>query len=243
MAYIINLNDTNPAPPAGKANVKWQKGAVPADPSQPVPVSAYADSGGSLVLYGTVDPTTEGNNGDFYINTTSHYLFGPKASGTWPAGTALIGPTGATGATGANGTNGTNGTVASRANVVYTTGTIAAGAYETGSMTIAKSFAIVAVTVDRSCRVRLYSTAAQRNADISRGTYSLPAINTSHGVIMDFVLDGSASAPLSGFICSPEVYGANGDGSPTSSIYYTITNNTASPSTVTVTLVTKIEEA
>ncbi len=52
--------------------------------------------GGSenTILNGTVDPTTEGADGDFYINTTSSTIFGPKASGTWPAGVSLVGPEG-----------------------------------------------------------------------------------------------------------------------------------------------------
>lgn len=49
---------------------------------------------GRTILSGTVDPTTQGANGDFYINTTSSKLFGPKTGGTWPAGISLIGPTG-----------------------------------------------------------------------------------------------------------------------------------------------------
>jgi len=53
---------------------------------------------GNTVLYGTANPTSQGNNGDFYINTTSNYIFGPKAGGAWPSGTSLVGPTGATGA-------------------------------------------------------------------------------------------------------------------------------------------------
>lgn len=65
-----------------------------------------AGADGRTVLYGTVDPTGEGANGDFYINTSSHFLFGPKAAGAWPAGTSLVGPTGATGATGAAGPQG-----------------------------------------------------------------------------------------------------------------------------------------
>ena len=138
--------------------------------------------------------------------------------------------------------SGNSGTNVPRGNVVYTTGSIAAGGNETGSIAIAKSFAIIAVTVDRSCRVRLYSTAAQRTADIGRGAFSPPPINTSHGVIMDIILDGSAAAPLSNFICSPEVYGANGDLFPTAAVYYTITNNTALSSTVQVTLLVKVEE-
>lgn len=52
---------------------------------------------GNTVLYGTAAPTTEGVDGDFYIRTTTNYIYGPKASGAWPAGVSLIGPTGATG--------------------------------------------------------------------------------------------------------------------------------------------------
>ena len=55
---------------------------------------------GKTVLNGAVDPTTEGVDGDFYINTASNEIFGPKAAGVWGTGTSLVGPTGATGATG-----------------------------------------------------------------------------------------------------------------------------------------------
>jgi hypothetical protein len=61
---------------------------------------------GNTVLYGTAAPTTEGNNGDFYIRTSTNYIYGPKASGTWPAGTSLVGPQGNAGSAGAAGTNG-----------------------------------------------------------------------------------------------------------------------------------------
>jgi hypothetical protein len=52
---------------------------------------------GNLIVYGTVDPTTEGNDGDAYINTTTSFYFGPKAAGVWPAGIDLTGATGPTG--------------------------------------------------------------------------------------------------------------------------------------------------
>jgi hypothetical protein len=62
---------------------------------------------GNTVLYGTVDPTAGvGVDGNFYINTTSHFMFGPKASGAWPTGTSLIGPQGPIGTTGATGSQG-----------------------------------------------------------------------------------------------------------------------------------------
>lgn len=61
---------------------------------------------GNGILNGTVNPTTEGNNGDFYLNTSTNYIFGPKAAGVWPSGVSLVGPTGATGATGPTGSTG-----------------------------------------------------------------------------------------------------------------------------------------
>ncbi len=42
-------------------------------------------------LYGTDAPTTEGNDGDFYFRTSTNYIYGPKASGVWPAGVDLAG--------------------------------------------------------------------------------------------------------------------------------------------------------
>jgi hypothetical protein len=64
---------------------------------------------GNTILYGPTDPTPAvGNSGDFYINTTTNYLFGPKA-GSWPPGTSLIGPQGPQGIQGAQGVQGSQG--------------------------------------------------------------------------------------------------------------------------------------
>ena len=53
---------------------------------------------GNTVLYGTGAPAAgTGVDGNFYIDTTAHVLYGPKAAGAWPAGTALIGPQGSPG--------------------------------------------------------------------------------------------------------------------------------------------------
>jgi hypothetical protein len=54
---------------------------------------------GKTILYGAIDPTTEGVDGDFYINTASNFIFGPKAAGVWPAGTSIVGPKGDPGTT------------------------------------------------------------------------------------------------------------------------------------------------
>ena len=51
---------------------------------------------GKTILNGVSNPTSLiGSNGDFYLNTTTKTIFGPKNSGSWPtAGISLIGPTG-----------------------------------------------------------------------------------------------------------------------------------------------------
>ena len=78
----------------------------PADYPEFVGPAGETGAAGKTVLNGAVDPTTEGVDGDFYINTAANTLFGPKASGNWGTGTSLVGPQGETGATGATGAAG-----------------------------------------------------------------------------------------------------------------------------------------
>ena len=66
----------------------------------PVPVAVDYSAGtpgadGKTLLYGTAAPMTQGVDGDFYINTTTNSIYGPKAGGAWPAGVSLGGPSGA----------------------------------------------------------------------------------------------------------------------------------------------------
>ena len=69
-------------------------------------------SDGNTVLSGTVVPTTEGVNGDFYINTATNEIYGPKTSDAWGSATSLIGTSGSDGADGNSGNTVLNGTVA-----------------------------------------------------------------------------------------------------------------------------------
>lgn len=63
----------------------------------PVGPTGPAGNSGNTILSGIVDPTDAvGKVGDFYINTASSKLFGPKTT-SWPAGTSLVGPSGAGG--------------------------------------------------------------------------------------------------------------------------------------------------
>ena len=79
-----------PGPP-GADGADGAPGADGADGADGTDGADGAD--GNTVLNGTVNPTNEGADGDFYINTTTKEIFGPKAMGTWPTpGTSLVGP-------------------------------------------------------------------------------------------------------------------------------------------------------
>lgn len=93
-----------PGTPGGPAGPEGPQGPAGADGANGTNGTNGID--GKTILYGTAVPTTEGNDGDFYLKTDTSDLYGPKAGGTWPAGTSLIGPAGATGATGAQGPQG-----------------------------------------------------------------------------------------------------------------------------------------
>jgi hypothetical protein len=74
--------DTGPAGPPGLTGPQGPAGA-----------------NGNTVLNGTGKPGDSlGNDGDFYLDTATDTLYGPKAGGTWPTpGTSLAGPAGAPG--------------------------------------------------------------------------------------------------------------------------------------------------
>ncbi len=61
----------------------------------------------ATLLYGPSDPTpTTGVDTNFYLNSITTRLFGPKAAGVWPSGVSLVGADGAAGAVGATGPQG-----------------------------------------------------------------------------------------------------------------------------------------
>lgn len=72
-----------------------------------VEAAPVAGVDGLSVLNGAGAPGAgTGVDGDFYIDTTAHSIYGPKASGAWGSSTSLVGPAGADGAAGATGATG-----------------------------------------------------------------------------------------------------------------------------------------
>lgn len=66
--------------------------------------------GGNTILSGAGAPSNAvGATGDFWINTTSWLIYGPKAAGAWPAGVSMIGPQGPQGPQGLTGATGPQG--------------------------------------------------------------------------------------------------------------------------------------
>lgn len=69
-----------------------------------------AGNDGKTIRNGTSAPAGGlGVDGDFFINTATNQLYGPKTGGSWGSPVSLIGPTGATGATGPAGADGADG--------------------------------------------------------------------------------------------------------------------------------------
>jgi len=97
--------DSTPASTA--ATVPGTGTSTSTSPTSPATTTA---STSSAMLSGTTDPGPEiGKDGDFYLNTVTWTMFGPKTNGVWPAGVSLAGPAGAKGETGATGNTGAAG--------------------------------------------------------------------------------------------------------------------------------------
>ena len=109
-SWPTGISLVGPQGPAGQTGLTGPAGATgsagiqgPIGPQGAAGSNGVAGVDGKTILNGTSNPTNQGVNGDFYINTSTNTFFGPKASGFWPAGVSLVGPQGPAGAQGATG--------------------------------------------------------------------------------------------------------------------------------------------
>ncbi len=85
----------------------WGVGTSAIGPEGP---QGEAGTAGKSVLSGSGAPAESlGTDGDFYIDTSTNQIYGPKASGAWGTPVNLVGPQGPTGATGPEGPQGDQG--------------------------------------------------------------------------------------------------------------------------------------
>lgn len=88
----------------GKASGAWSLIVDLTGPPGAAGSTGAAGSDGRTILNGAGAPSGgAGANGDYYIDTTAHAIYGPKAGGAWGSGVSLVGPAGAAGTTGATG--------------------------------------------------------------------------------------------------------------------------------------------
>jgi hypothetical protein len=157
---------------------------------------------GKSVLNGTSNPVAEtGVDGDFYINTASNTLFGPKASGAWAAGVSLVGPiglTGATGATGPAGANGSDATVTGTAPINVASGVVSLNDAGVTSVKIADNAVTSAKIVDATIVAADLATDAVTTAKILDGTISTADVANNAITIAKLPVGATATTFLRG---------------------------------------------
>lgn len=127
--------------------------------------------------------------------------------------------------------SGEGGTIAifpTRATATKTTASLAVGATETGTITLAAGYRLMRFEADRACRVRIYKSSAARTADANRPIGADVNINTDHGLVFEFIATGAIDAML-----APLVDGFCPTGTD---VYYSIENRSGGTSTVSIEL-------
>ncbi len=125
----------------------------------------------------------------------------------------------------ADGTSQTTSGMPSRTSATYTTASLAAGARESGVVPMAPGYRLLRLRTDRLARVRLYATAAHRDADAARAIGTDPTAD--HGLALDYVTTATSVLTL-----SPLVDGF----ADSAAVPITVDNRDAAAGTVTVTL-------
>ena len=163
----------------------------------------------------------------------------PGATGNWMGLPAIPGPPGPAGPDGPPGPQGPEGSpLPERDTTNIITASIAAGAFENGTVTLATGYRILRIQTSRPAWVRLYTTAAKRAADESRSQGEDPPSDEDHGVVVEVV-----TAPaLLGLDLSPVPQGYSMEVIPTADIPYRIDNLDGSAGVVAVDLIWQPQE-
>jgi hypothetical protein len=89
--YINTLSGIFYKKSAGVWSQVFSMQTGPAGATGPAGVTGPAGINGKTILSGAGNPSNlyTGTDGDYYINTSTYYFFGPKAAGVWPVGFSL----------------------------------------------------------------------------------------------------------------------------------------------------------
>jgi len=115
----------------------------------------------------------------------------------------------------------------------FSTGTLAVNAIANGTIAMAKTFALLHVTVSGSARLRLYINSAARTADSGRSNQTPPVPGTQSGVLTDLYLDTSDKFSWQ---MTPIALGYNWDATQSTTIYWAVTNIGTSSANISVSM-------
>jgi hypothetical protein len=99
------------------------------------------------------------------------------------------------------------------------------------SLTLAKTFQILQVSANASCRIQLYGTQAEQNGDLYRVIDQPPPAGSAQNIITDVVLDTSPFQWSWQDRC-----GSNNESPRTTTVYITVTNIQSASMTFNITL-------
>ena len=111
-------------------------------------------------------------------------------------------------------------------NVTFSAAALANNATTSNTVNIASRYQLLHITTNHPCRVRLYTSTAKRDADLTRPIGTDPEAN--HGLMFEFI----STTELLNADLSPVVDGF----AETAAIPYSITNLSGATQTMTVTL-------
>lgn len=122
-----------------------------------------------------------------------------------------------------------DGAVPVRATASFTATALAAGAHATGTIAMAKGYRLLAIQTSAVARTRLYTTAAKRDADVSRAVGTDPADNS--GLTFEYVTTGTSVVEL-----SPVVDGFQNEATPGPAVPIIVSNTGSVAADITITL-------
>ena len=153
--------------------------------------------------------------GSFYLDVATSDIYYKDNTLTW----SLKGQLGGGGGGGGGGSG-------IREDVTFTSGSIIANASVSGTVSISPRYQLLQITTNYPCRVRLYTSTAKRDADLTRPMGTDPEGN--HGLMFEFI----STAELLSADLSPLVDGF----ADTAAIPYSLTNLSGATQTISVTL-------
>lgn len=116
-----------------------------------------------------------------------------------------------------------------RETTVHTTAPLSSGAGEVGTLPLSAAYRLLRVATDVPARVRLYTNAAKRDADLDRPIGVKPTGDNGR------IFEAVTTSELPAFDCTPTVDGFVEDG--TSAVPYSITSTSPAGGAVTVTFI------